>query len=226
MNYILNIHTTSEKAIVNLCDGNVILDTLENDHSKEHAAFLHIGIQQILQRAGVSPKQLKAVGVTGGPGSYTGIRVGLATAKGLCFALKIPLMIFNTLELMAFSVIENTANKNAWFCPLIDARRMEVFTAVYDAHLNEVIPPSAMILDENSFANLLGTMPLYFFGSGAVKFKKLLNDNSSQAFFPPEVVSSEALAAFSWNKFQKSEFENLMISEPIYIKEFYTPVKK
>lgn len=226
MNYILNIHTTSEKAVVNVCKDNVILATLWNDHSKEHAAFLHTGIHQILQQNGVSPTRLKAIGVTGGPGSYTGIRVGLATAKGLCFALQIPLMIFNTLELMAFSAIETTGNKNAWYCPLIDARRMEVFTAVYDAHLNEVIPPSAMALKEKSFADLPERKPVFFFGSGAEKFKNLLKNTPSHYSFTDEDVSSEALAAFSWNKFQKNEFENLLTAEPIYIKEFYTPAKK
>jgi tRNA threonylcarbamoyladenosine biosynthesis protein TsaB len=226
MNYILNIHTTSEKAIVNLCAQDSVLATLVNEHSKEHAAFLHTGIQQILQQTDISPSQLKGIGVTGGPGSYTGIRVGLATAKGLCFALKIPLMIFNTLELMAFSAIENTANKNGLFCPLIDARRMEVFTAVYDAHLNEVIPPSAMILEENSFADLLQEKQIYFFGSGAFKFKDLVKNKTSQSSFSDQEVSSKALAAFSWNKFQKNQFENLLTAEPIYIKEFYTPAKK
>ncbi len=226
MNYILNIHTTSEKAIVSLCDQDSVLAPLVNDHSKKHAAFLHTGIHQILQQTGISPSQLKAIGVTGGPGSYTGIRVGLATAKGLCFALKIPLMIFNTLELMAFSAIENTANKNGLFCPLIDARRMEVFTAVYDARLNEVIPPSAMILDEHSFADLLQEKPIYFFGSGAFKFKDLIKDRISQSSFSDQEVSCEAIAAFSWNRFQKNQFENLLTAEPIYIKEFYTPTKK
>lgn len=226
MNYILNIHTTSEKAIVSLCDPDSVLASLVNDHSKEHAAFLHTGIHQILKQTGISPSQLKAVGVTGGPGSYTGIRVGLATAKGLCFALKIPLMIFNTLELMAYSAIEKSGNKNALFCPLIDARRMEVFTAVYDAHMNEVIPPSAMVLDENSFADLLQEKRVCFFGSGAFKFKDLIKKKISQSSFSDDEVSSEALAAFSWNKFQKNQFENLLTAEPVYIKEFYTPAKK
>jgi tRNA threonylcarbamoyladenosine biosynthesis protein TsaB len=226
MNYILNIHTTSEKATVNLSDQDSVLATLVNHHSKEHAAFLHTGIHQILQQTGISPSQLKAIGVTGGPGSYTGIRIGLATAKGLCFALKIPLMIFNTLELMVFSEVEKTGDKNAMYCPMIDARRKEVFTAIYDAPLNEVIPPSAIVLDENSFAELLRDQQIYFFGSGAFKFKDLIKNKISKSFFSDEEVSSEARAAFSWKKFQKTQFENLMTAEPIYIKDFYTPAKK
>jgi tRNA threonylcarbamoyladenosine biosynthesis protein TsaB len=224
MNYILNIHTTSEKAIVNLCKDKVVLETLVNDNSKKHASFLHTAIHHILQQHDILPTTLTAVGVTGGPGSYTGIRVGLATAKGLCFALKIPLMILNTLELMAFSAMENIGDKNALYCPLIDARRMEVFTAVYDTGLKPVIPPSAMVLEGNSFYDL-PEKPVYFFGSGAEKFKNFISPNTFYSF-PNDAVTSEALAAFSSDKFQKNQFENLITAEPIYIKEFYTPAKK
>ncbi len=226
MNYILNIHTTSEKAIVNLSEKQVVLETLVNNSSKEHASFLHTAIHHILQQNDILPTQLSAVGVTGGPGSYTGIRVGLATAKGLCFALKIPLMIFNTLELMAFAALENTGDKKVWYCPMIDARRMEVFTAVYDAHLNAVIPPAAMVLDENSFSNVVQEHLVYFFGNGAEKLKNIMQNKSSNYSFSDNVVSSEALAEFSWNTFIKNEFKNVITAEPIYIKEFYTPVKK
>ena len=226
MNYILNIHTTAEKAIVNICAEGQVLETLVNNNSKEHASFLHCAIQQILQENDIPASQLNAVGVTGGPGSYTGIRVGLATAKGLCFALKIPLMIFNTLELMAFSAYENIRDKNAWYCPMIDARRMEVFTAVYDAQQNAVIAPSAMVIEENSFVDLSKMKPAYFFGSGAAKFKDLIVNKPSNYSFTDDGVSSDSLAEFSNHKFGKSEFENLISAEPIYIKEFYTPAKK
>jgi len=226
MNYLLNIHTTSEKAIVNLCAEDKLLETSVHNNSKEHASFLHTAIHHILQHNDLLPTQLNAVGVTGGPGSYTGIRIGLATAKGLCFALKIPLLIFNTLELMAFSAIENTGDKNAWYCPMIDARRMEVFTAVYDAQLNAVMEPSAMVLEENSFTGLPATKPVYFFGNGAEKFKSLIKNQSSPYSFPDVNVTSDALASFSWNKFKKNQFENLMTAKPVYIKEFYTPAKK
>lgn len=224
--YILNIHTTSEKAMVNICADDNLLETLVNNNSREHASFLHMAIHQLLQKNEILATQLSAVGVTGGPGSYTGIRVGLATAKGLCFALKIPLMIFNTLELMAFSARENGHRKNDWYCPMIDARRMEVFTAVYDEHLNTIIPPSAIVLDENSFNEFAQQNPVYFFGSGALKFKNLLVHVPSTYSFSDETISSEGLARFSWNQFEKNNFDNLITAEPIYIKDFYTPAKK
>src|SRR5690606_25144630 len=132
----------------------------------------HSAIRQILLDNNIKTNELKAVGVTGGPGSYTGIRVGMATAKGLCYALKIPLLLFNTLEVMALSAIESIGDKKALYCPMIDARRQEVFTGVYDYELNEVNSPSSMILDNNSFNTLLQKFPVYFFGSGSGKLKR------------------------------------------------------
>jgi len=224
MNYLLNIHTTSENAIVNLSNGDQVLSTLINSDSRQHAAFLHASVSEILQENDILPTSLKAVGVTGGPGSYTGIRVGLATAKGLCFALKIPMIMMNTLELMAFSAIEKILNKNAFYCPMIDARRLEVFTAVYDEQLDPVIQPSAMVLEENSFYDLTQNHPVFFFGSGVEKFKKILNSNVNYHFID-DPLSSFSLAKFAWNKFQKNEFDNLAYSKAFYVNEFYSNPK-
>jgi len=225
MNYLLNIHTTSENAIVNLSDNSHVLSTLINSDSRQHAAFLHSSVSQILQENDILPTSLKAIGVTGGPGSYTGIRVGLATAKGLCFALKIPMIMMNTLELMAFSAIEKFSNKDAFYCPMIDARRMEIFTAVYNEQLDPVIPPSAMVLEENSFRDLIQNHPLFFFGSGAEKFEKIINSNVNYHFID-NPLSSFSLAKFAWNKFQKNKFDNIAYSKAFYVKEFYSGPKK
>lgn len=223
MDYILNIHTSSEKAIVNICDGSKVLSTAINTEQNRHAAFLHVAIKNILQDNEIKLSGLKAIGVTGGPGSYTGIRVGLATAKGLCFGLNIPMMMFNTLELMAFSAIRDFSNeeKDALFCPMIDARRMEIFTAVYDKDLNKIIEPAALVLEENSFEGLIQKHPFFFFGSGAQKFEKLALYSQNLICLLSD-VSTESLAAFSWNKFQGKSFENLENSHPYYVKDFYT----
>lgn len=229
MNYILNIHTTSEKAIVNLSSEGNVITSATNSQQKDHAAFLHIAIKKILHEGDIKTKAISAVGVTGGPGSYTGIRVGLATAKGLCFALEIPMMMFNTLELMAFSAIKKPRAKveeEANFCPMIDARRMEVFTAVLDQSMNEVIPPIALILNEKSFEELAREKPFYYFGSGAGKFRNLIENHNQHMHYLPSNISSEALAAWSWNKFQKKEFTNLVNAQPLYVKEFYTAARK
>lgn len=224
MNYLLNIHTTIENAIVNVCDGAKVLSTLINSDSKQHAAFLHTAVHHILQVNDIKPKDLKAIGVTGGPGSYTGIRVGLASAKGFSFALNIPLILINTLEVMAFTIINKIADESALYCPMIDARRMEVFTAVYDYKLNEIIPPSAMVLAEDSFQELIAKKIVYFSGTGSLKFKKNYPHlHDSQLI--PYTVDSKSLGIYSWNKFQKKEFENVANSKPFYIKDFYT-VKK
>lgn len=227
MNYILNIHTTAEKALVNISDEDRVLATSTNSEQKEHASFLHIAIKKILQDNDIAISDLKAVGVTGGPGSYTGIRVGLATAKGLCFALKIPMMMFNSLELMAFSAIEDLPeiDNETLLCPMIDARRMEVFTAVYDEKLNEIKAPSALILNEKSFDGFTSHKNLYYFGSGAEKFKKLVEDKAENLHYILSDISSEALAKFSWNKFRKNDFENIISAQALYVKEFYTTAK-
>ncbi len=227
MNYILNIHTTAEKAIVNVSQEGRVLSTATNEEQKDHASFLHIAIKKILQDNDIAINDLKAIGVTGGPGSYTGIRVGLATAKGLCFALKIPMIVLNSLELMAFSAIENLerVDKESFFCPMIDARRMEVFTAVYDKNLNEITAPTALILNDNSVHELTQSKSFYYFGSGALKFKKLVESRSENLYYILSDISSESLAKFSWNKFQKNDFENLIKAEALYVKEFYTTAK-
>jgi len=227
MNYILNIHTTAEKAIVNICNEDEVLDTLINTEPKEHASFLHISIKKILQDNDINIGTLKAIGVTGGPGSYTGIRVGLATAKGLCFALQIPMMMYNSLELMAFSAIENfpDLSKETLYCPMIDARRMEVFTAVYDSLLNEINQPAAIVLNEASFEDLVKNHPFCYFGSGAEKFKQFVETRSPNFNYILSDISSASLAKFAWKKFQKNDFENLINSRPLYVKEFYTPAK-
>jgi len=225
MNYILNFDTTTEKAIINLSNGADVLTTSINTDPRQHATFLHSSIHKILRQNDIQPSELKAIGVTGGPGSYTGIRVGLAAAKGLCFALKIPMVLFNTLELMAFCAIEKTGHQNALYSPLIDARRMEVFAAVYQKDLNIIMEPQAMVLEENSFEELRKNSPVFFFGSGAEKFKKIINNPVSNDHFTDSETTSEGLAEFSWNKFRNNDFENAANATALYVKEFYSTAK-
>ena len=224
MPYILNIHTATETAIINLTKDGEVVGTFINYYTNQHATLLHTAIRELLQTNNVSIKKLNAVGVSSGPGSYTGIRVGLATAKGLCYALDIPLITFNSLELIALSAAKFVKDPNALYCPMIDARRMEVFTAVYDYTLQELIPPSAMILDENSFADILNLTTVYFSGSGNDKFKNITK--SANSFFINEMISTEPLAAISWKKFKENNFENTPYAQPLYIKDFYTVLKR
>lgn len=224
MDYLLNIHTTTETAIVCVSNNNRILASLTNSDSKNHAAFLHFAIHHILQKNDISISNIKAIGVTGGPGSYTGIRVGLATAKGLCYALKIPLVMSNTLEVMAYSMIEKIQDKKGIYFPMIDARRMEVFTAAYDYNLKTIEPSAAVILEENYYSKFSSEMNLYFFGNGAEKLKKILKKNAN-IFFAKGEITPEALFHICLERFSKKKFENLSDSHPLYIKDFYTNAK-
>jgi tRNA threonylcarbamoyladenosine biosynthesis protein TsaB len=223
MSYILNIHTATEIAIANLTKNGIVIGTFTNYDTKRHAVFLHTIIHELLQTNNVDIKQLSAVGVSVGPGSYTGLRVGLAAAKGLCYALGISLITFNSLELMALSAAMLIEDKNALYGPMIDARRMEVFTAVYNYLLKELIPPTVLILSEDSFADSLNSNKIYFSGSGIEKFKKITKSKNS--FFIDDPISTESLAAISWKKFKTNDFENVLYAQPLYIKAFHTIFK-
>lgn len=224
MPYILNIHTATETAIINLVLNNEVIDTLINHDTKLHASFLHTSIQDLLKKNKVAIKRLSAIGVSVGPGSYTGIRVGLAAAKGLSYALHCPLISYNSLELMADTSARLMNNPQGLFCPMIDARREEVYTAIYKYNMEELLPPEAMILDENSLADILMSNTIYFSGSGSHKFQNIVKHQN--AVFINADISAESLCKISWQKFEKNEFENLAYAKPLYIKDFHTILKK
>lgn len=224
MAHILNIHTATETAIINLTSGQQVLGTLINNEPKKHAAFLHSAIRELLILQDIRITKLDAIGVSAGPGSYTGIRIGLATAKGLCYALKIPMITYNSLEVMAFSSANFAKDYNGLYCPMIDARRMEVYTAIYSYETREIATPSAIILNENSFEDILKSGNVYFSGSGSEKFQKLTKN--ANAVFLTEKISTEALAVIASKKFKKNDFVNIAYAQPLYIKEFHTIFEK
>lgn len=219
MDYILNIHTATETAIINICEGPKVIATKANSDMKLHAFFLHTAIAALLEENQINANQLKAIGVSHGPGSYTGIRVGLAAAKGLCYALKIPLITFNTLEVMAKTASAVSGSEDAVYCPMIDARRMEVFTAAYDSKIEEIMPPAAVILTGGGLQMLPIDKKIYFFGSGSEKFKALSTFNNAH-FLSIEEINTHALGHISFQKYQEKAFSNLSFSEPLYLKEF------
>jgi tRNA threonylcarbamoyladenosine biosynthesis protein TsaB len=219
MNYILNIHTATETAMVNICNGPEVLATLFNQDTKQHASFLHTAIDQLLSENQIQMHQLKAIGVSNGPGSYTGIRVGLAAAKGLSYALQIPMITFNTLEVMAITAVNEIKNEDAYYCPMIDARRMEVYTAVYNYQLKEIISPQAMILSENSFEEIAQQQEVIFFGNGSEKFT-LLAPHLKRIFSKVNKISSDSLGEIAWKKYLEHSFADIAYSEPLYLKDF------
>jgi tRNA threonylcarbamoyladenosine biosynthesis protein TsaB len=193
----------------------------ENLEQKEHSSWLHPAISHLLKEQGVKVSDLNAIAVTEGPGSYTGLRVGLAAAKGICYALKIPLITENTLKVMAFAAIgQSEDNEVLLFCPMIDARRMEVFTAIFNRNLEERGVPVALELTPDSFPMLNRGQSILFFGSGSGKWRKICH--SPLAGFPDFEFNAGSLGKLSYAKFLKDEFTDVVYSQPAYIKDFHT----
>ncbi len=221
MSLILNIDTALDIASVCLAKENQVLEVSFSKEQKEHAAWLHNTIAELMHKAGYAMKDLDAVAVSIGPGSYTGLRVGLAAAKGFCYALQIPLITVNTLKLIAYAAKEKAIDL---ICPVIDARRMEIFTALYDKDLVEKIPPHALVLDEKSVTFLLPPNKILFCGNGIGKLKPLIP--GSHAAFSNSVADASHLAQLSSPLFLNEQFAELAYTEPFYLKDFYSPAAK
>jgi tRNA threonylcarbamoyladenosine biosynthesis protein TsaB len=218
MSYILNIDTSTETAHASVAKNGKVLYAVNNNQQKDHAAFLQPGIQQIIKEAGITLAQLDAVAIAAGPGSYTGLRVGMASAKGLCFALNKPLISLNTLQVMAAAAQLQQNEKNSLYCPMIDARRMEVFTALYNAAQKTVMEPCALILQSSSFHEYLNNHRILFFGNGSTKGKNTINHSNALFVMVPSIA--EGMAHISYQHLLQAEFCNLAYTEPFYLKEF------
>jgi tRNA threonylcarbamoyladenosine biosynthesis protein TsaB len=224
MSLILNIDSATKTAQVSIARDGIVLQSMHNEKQNDHASFLQVAIQQVMMDAQIKLMELDAIAVTAGPGSYTGIRVGVASARGLCYALQKPLISLNTLTVWAAGAIDLMSKISVspapLFCPMIDARRNEVFTAVYDHQLNIILAPCAMILDEGSFKNQLAAGPVIFFGNGAAKWESQINDPN--ASFEPIEISPAAMANLSNRYFYRQDFTSLVDSQPLYLKEYNT----
>jgi tRNA threonylcarbamoyladenosine biosynthesis protein TsaB len=223
---LLNIDTATEHASVCISDNATVLAIEQNNDQKNHATFIQPAIKKLLSTIKQQLSIIDAVAVTAGPGSYTGLRVGLATAKGLCYALNRPLILINTLEIMAQAAIEQTGNTqpttgNFLYCPMIDARRMEVFAALYNDSLQLLVQPAAIILNEYTFKEYLDQHQIVFSGSGHSKFKKILPH--SNAIFIDAQHHAGHLATLAIKAFEQKRFADIAYSEPFYLKEFFTP---
>jgi len=223
MALILNIDTATEKASICLAQEGKALALAGNLTQKEHAAWLHPAIEQMMQQTGYRLRDLQAVAVTAGPGSYTGLRVGMAAAKGFCFALDIPLIAEDTLRTMAFAAKEQLPD-DGLLCPMIDARRMEVFTAVYQKDGTALIPSTAMVVEPNSFDPWLQDHPVSFFGDGSSKCKPIIIN--PRAHFRDVNYHAGYLGYVAFLRYLRKEFTGLAYSEPAYTKEFYTHTRK
>ena len=220
MALLLNIDTAVEAASVCLAKDSKVLAISINEKQKDHAAWLHVAVKEIFDTNNLLPGSIDAVAVTGGPGSYTGLRIGMASAKGLCYALNKPLITLNTLLVMANAAKDADAEL---LCPMIDARRMDVFTAIYTKDLRIVKEPLAITLNEKSFDEELANTSICFFGHGSEKLQKI--KNHPNAIFAKIDFDATDMVLLAQEKFIKKDFADLAYAEPLYLKEFYTPVR-
>lgn len=221
MPFILNIDTAVQTASVCLANGDEVIDISINPSEKESASWLHGAIRDLLNKNNLQLQQVEAVAVSSGPGSYTGLRVGMAAAKGLCYALSIPLISVPTLLMMAGSVPPSPVQL---ICPMIDARRSEVFTALYDASYTEVMPATALILEEDAFNDWLQKNTIAFFGNGSIKAAGFIHH--SNATFINATSTAKHMPRFSAQMLEQDQFSDLAYAEPFYGKGFYSPPSK
>ncbi|RAJ03871.1 tRNA threonylcarbamoyladenosine biosynthesis protein TsaB [Chitinophaga skermanii] len=226
MALLLNIDTATTVGSVCLSKDGEVLETIINQQQRDHAASMVLLVQTIMKNHGITQHELDAIAVSAGPGSYTGLRVGVATAKGLCYTWDKPLVAISTLQMMAQGMLLQQQDQTAYYVPMIDARRMEVFTAVYDATLQAVEAPSAHILEPSSYQSVIAEKEVYFFGDGAAKWQTLLGENVQHAHFPVYEISAAHMVPLAEKAFQNQSFANLAYFGPDYLKAFYHPSKK
>ena len=215
MSYILNIETATKNCSVAIAkNGTTILSKETAELGYSHAEKLHVFLEEIIAEAGITMNDLSAIAVSQGPGSYTGLRIGVSAAKGLCYALQIPLISVDTLLVLASKV----AKTDGLVIPMIDARRMEVYSAIFNSNKEKIREIQAEVLTEDSFSNVSET--IYFIGDSNEKAKTILN--KSNFVFLDDIVfpSANEMSAIAFDKFQKSNFEDVAYFEPYYLKDF------
>jgi tRNA threonylcarbamoyladenosine biosynthesis protein TsaB len=223
---ILHIETSTNVCSVALSENGTCLFSKSNAEGMNHAALLSVFIAEALEALKSTDKKLDAVAVSSGPGSYTGLRIGVSTAKGLCYGYGIPLIAVSTLEVITAQALQLIKDaENALFCPMIDARRMEVYAAVYNAKGEMKREISADIIDSDSYQEILADQPVYFFGNGADKCKTTLTHPNAR-FIDDLVPLAENMIPLAETAFAEKRFEDVAYFEPFYLKEFQTTAPK
>ena len=217
---ILNIETSTDVCSVALTSDGQVLDHHENYDGQTHSTLLSAFIRDSLHYVRSRELRLDAIAVSMGPGSYTGLRIGMSEAKGLAFGLGIPLIGVSTLELLTVSVMfREVFDEEVWFAPMIDARRMEVYTAVYDSALNTVLTPRAMVLEEDSFGEMLAERTVVLIGNGVQKAQDVIHHH--HAMFRPDVKPVAIdMMALSEKAFREQRFIDVAYSTPQYLKDY------
>jgi tRNA threonylcarbamoyladenosine biosynthesis protein TsaB len=216
LSLILSIETATTNCSVSISkEGKTIVLKEDYDKNYSHAERLHVYIDEVLKEAKIESRQLEAIAVSKGPGSYTGLRIGVSAAKGLCFALDKPLISVPTLDSLAHQIICN----DGIIVAMLDARRMEVYAAVYDSNYNQIKETQAEILDESSFNTYLEQGKVYFIGNGVEKTKGLIS-HPNAIFIEDKLPSANEMSALANHKYKISDFENVAYFEPYYLKDF------
>jgi tRNA threonylcarbamoyladenosine biosynthesis protein TsaB len=223
------IETATQVCSVALTEGAKILAIKESGRENRHSETLHVSIGELMRTGGYQFTDLAAIAVSKGPGSYTGLRIGVSAAKGLCYALGIPLISVNTLRAMAFGATkgytDGAAGLSLLFCPMIDARRMEVYSAVFNAGNVEVRETRAEIITPDSFSEYLEKYRMVFFGDGAAKCREMIT-HANAIFLGDFSPSAKYLAEIAFKKFEQKDFEDIAYFEPFYLKDFIAGIPK
>jgi len=232
MAVILNIETSTEVCSVSLAKDGETMFRKESDEGLNHSQLLTVFIEELFKKNNFGFDRLDAVAVSKGPGSYTGLRIGVSVAKGLCYGLKIPLISVGSIEAMGHYSALNVSDYRQFasgdkilFCPMIDARRMEVYTALFNASGEAITPVTAEIIDGNSFSEQLDEHLIMFFGNGAEKCRSKITHKNA-LFDGPAKTSARFMQKLSENKYNKREFENVAYFEPFYLKDFVATIPK
>lgn len=218
MAIILCLETATTNCSVGIArNGKIVSLKEDNSKSYSHAEKLHLFINEALEEAGITIADLDAIAISKGPGSYTGLRIGVSAAKGLCFSLDIPLISVPTLDLLAYKL----KGKTGIFISMLDARRMEVYSSVYDSKINQIRETKAEVLDEQSFTEYLEQSEVHFIGNGVAKFEDICTYTNA-VFHKQKFPSAQEMAEIAELKYQKSDIEDVAYFEPYYLKDFIT----
>ena len=232
MPLLLLIETATSVCSVGLAKDGEIIALRQSSVKNSHAALVTVFAEDVVKEADISFNDIDAFVVSKGPGSYTGLRIGVSTAKGFAYALSKKLIAVNTLQALAAGMKtqmekEGGNPENFLFCPMIDARRMEVYTALYDSRLKEIKATEAVIVNENTFKELLNKNKIVFAGDGAAKCKPLLEKNVNARFLNQDVLpSAKYMVKIAEQRFAGNLFENTAYFEPFYLKDFVAGIPK
>lgn len=224
MAYILNIDSSTQNCSVALFYDTKLVSLREIYVDKSASSLINTFCESVCVDYGIALSNLDAIGVGIGPGSYTGLRIAVSTVKGLAFGLEKPIIAVPNLHALAWSVQEMAIQLNALICPMIDARRMEVFTSIFDSNLETILPTQAMILEASSFHETLNNSKILFIGDGSNKFKSVIN-HPNAIFIDNIHTSAKHLGVLSFVKYQKQQFEDIAYLEPYYLKQFVSTAK-